>query len=317
MRVKVALTCGTDVKVFRRGYHARMIVPPAVFGHELAGDIVAVGEDVAGFSRGPARGGGQLRPLRGMLLLPRGLRESLRGPAVQQRRLRRIHPHPGAHRRAQHVRDSRLTSATRMPRWSSRWPACCAASKRPHPRAATPSRHRPGPHRPDVRQAGQGLRLPRDRGRAAARRSSTAPRAMGADELLIVDGRRFRSGQAVRDLTARPRRRHRHRSRRQAGDLGMGRQHGAPRRHGQLLRRLPQRQPRQPGHVPAALLRDHLQGQLPPHARPTSGRRSTWSAAAHITAAFFVNREEPLANLLEVMRHLMSHNGHLKTAIIP
>jgi L-iditol 2-dehydrogenase len=36
-----------------------------------------------------------------------------------------------------------------------------------------------------------------------------------------------------------------------------------------------------------------------------------------ITGADFVNREEPLANLLEVMRHLMSHNGHLKTAIIP
>jgi len=32
VRVKVALTCGTDVKVFRRGYHARMIVPPAVSG---------------------------------------------------------------------------------------------------------------------------------------------------------------------------------------------------------------------------------------------------------------------------------------------
>src|SRR5674476_823486 len=46
VRVKVALTCGTDVKVFRRGYHARMIVPPAVFGHELAGDVVAIGEDV-------------------------------------------------------------------------------------------------------------------------------------------------------------------------------------------------------------------------------------------------------------------------------
>src|SRR5881628_2278889 len=42
VRVRVALTCGTDVKVFRRGYHARMIVPPAVFGHELAGDVVAV-----------------------------------------------------------------------------------------------------------------------------------------------------------------------------------------------------------------------------------------------------------------------------------
>ena len=44
VRVRAALTCGTDVKVFRRGYHARMIVPPAVFGHELAGDVVAVGE---------------------------------------------------------------------------------------------------------------------------------------------------------------------------------------------------------------------------------------------------------------------------------
>jgi len=30
-----------------------------------------------------------------------------------------------------------------------------------------------------------------------------------------------------------------------------------------------------------------------------------------------VNRVEPLSNLLEVMHHLMSHNGHLKTAIIP
>jgi L-iditol 2-dehydrogenase len=39
--------------------------------------------------------------------------------------------------------------------------------------------------------------------------------------------------------------------------------------------------------------------------------------AGHITASFFVNKEEPLANLLEVMRHLMSHNGHLKTAIVP
>ena len=42
VRVRAALTCGTDVKVFRRGYHARMIRPPALFGHELAGDIVDV-----------------------------------------------------------------------------------------------------------------------------------------------------------------------------------------------------------------------------------------------------------------------------------
>ena len=40
LRIEAALTCGTDLKVFKRGYHAKMIVPPAVFGHELAGTIV-------------------------------------------------------------------------------------------------------------------------------------------------------------------------------------------------------------------------------------------------------------------------------------
>ena len=52
VRVRAALTCGTDLKVFRRGYHARMIVPPAVFGHEFAGDVVAVGSGVRGFHLG-------------------------------------------------------------------------------------------------------------------------------------------------------------------------------------------------------------------------------------------------------------------------
>lgn len=42
VRIEVALTCGTDLKVFKRGYHAKMIVPPAVFGHELAGVICEV-----------------------------------------------------------------------------------------------------------------------------------------------------------------------------------------------------------------------------------------------------------------------------------
>lgn len=52
VRVRAALTCGTDLKVFRRGYHARMIVPPAVFGHEFGGDVVAVGEGVTKFKVG-------------------------------------------------------------------------------------------------------------------------------------------------------------------------------------------------------------------------------------------------------------------------
>src|SRR5512140_2349899 len=52
VRVRTALTCGTDVKVFRRGYHARMIVPPALFGDELAGDNVAAGDRVTKFRAG-------------------------------------------------------------------------------------------------------------------------------------------------------------------------------------------------------------------------------------------------------------------------
>jgi L-iditol 2-dehydrogenase len=47
VRVKVALTCGTDLKVWRQGYHAKMIVPPAVFGHELAGIVEATGSKVS------------------------------------------------------------------------------------------------------------------------------------------------------------------------------------------------------------------------------------------------------------------------------
>ncbi|HTW79922.1 MAG TPA: zinc-binding dehydrogenase [Terracidiphilus sp.] len=52
VHVGTALTCGTDLKVFRRGYHARMIVPPALFGHELAGTVVEAGEGVTDFAQG-------------------------------------------------------------------------------------------------------------------------------------------------------------------------------------------------------------------------------------------------------------------------
>ena len=54
LRHEVALTCGTDVKVYRRGYHARMIVPPAVFGHEVAGVIEEVGPGVTALEPGMA-----------------------------------------------------------------------------------------------------------------------------------------------------------------------------------------------------------------------------------------------------------------------
>ena len=54
LRNHVALTCGTDVKVFRRGYHARMIVPPAIFGHEVSGVVEEIGPEVENVRPGAA-----------------------------------------------------------------------------------------------------------------------------------------------------------------------------------------------------------------------------------------------------------------------
>ncbi|MDB6110707.1 MAG: Alcohol dehydrogenase, zinc-binding protein [Pedosphaera sp.] len=52
IQIEAALTCGTDLKVFKRGYHAKMIVPPAVFGHELAGIIGEVHPGVTNWRAG-------------------------------------------------------------------------------------------------------------------------------------------------------------------------------------------------------------------------------------------------------------------------
>lgn len=46
LRVRLALTDGTDLKVWKRGYHAKMIQPPAVFGHEVVGEVAALGKRV-------------------------------------------------------------------------------------------------------------------------------------------------------------------------------------------------------------------------------------------------------------------------------
>jgi len=51
VRVRAALTCGTDLKTYRRG-HPR--VPFGPFGHEAAGDVLAAGQDAEGFLAGQA-----------------------------------------------------------------------------------------------------------------------------------------------------------------------------------------------------------------------------------------------------------------------
>ncbi|HVB07967.1 MAG TPA: alcohol dehydrogenase catalytic domain-containing protein [Candidatus Acidoferrales bacterium] len=55
IRVQVALTCGTDLKVWKQGSHPRMIHPPAIFGHELAGVVEETGRSVNGTIRAGMR----------------------------------------------------------------------------------------------------------------------------------------------------------------------------------------------------------------------------------------------------------------------
>jgi len=46
VKIKAATTCGTDLKIFHRGYVKKVIRLPTIFGHEWAGDVVEVGEGV-------------------------------------------------------------------------------------------------------------------------------------------------------------------------------------------------------------------------------------------------------------------------------
>ncbi|BCY13544.1 zinc-dependent dehydrogenase [Actinoplanes sp. L3-i22] len=50
IRVRNCSTCGTDVKISKFGHHH--IHPPRVMGHEIAGEIVAVGAGVEGWAAG-------------------------------------------------------------------------------------------------------------------------------------------------------------------------------------------------------------------------------------------------------------------------
>jgi len=47
VRVKAATTCGTDLKIFQRGYVEGVIALPTVFGHEWAGEVVEVSEELS------------------------------------------------------------------------------------------------------------------------------------------------------------------------------------------------------------------------------------------------------------------------------
>jgi len=314
VRVKVALTCGTDVKVFRRGYHARMIVPPAVFGHELAGDVVAVGEDVTRFSVGQRVVASNSAPCEDCFFCRRGLQnlcedllfnngayaEYIRIPArIVERNTYEIPSHVGYH-------DAALAE-----------PLACVV--RGFEECA--------PHEGDtIAIIGLGpiglmfvklAKLWGCRVVAVGRRQQQLARAqaLGADE-LVVAGEHSDPVKAIRNLTHG-----------RGADIAIEAV-GKPQtwqwaanmvRRGGTVNFFGGCPNDSTVNLDTALLHySEITCKASFHHTPGYIRKALdLVSAGHITASFFVNREEPLANLLEVMRHLMSHNGHLKTAIVP
>lgn len=70
VQVNTALTCGTDVKTYRRGHPK--YDPPTLFGHEFCGVVVETGPEVAGFERGMRVVAGNTAPCNACYYCKRG-----------------------------------------------------------------------------------------------------------------------------------------------------------------------------------------------------------------------------------------------------
>ncbi len=107
VRVEVALTCGTDLKVWKQGSHARMIQPPALFGHELAGVVEAKGSAVnGGVHAGMRVVPSNSAPCNVCLYCRKGQPNLCEDLLFNNGAYARIHSHSGANRAAEHAGDS-------------------------------------------------------------------------------------------------------------------------------------------------------------------------------------------------------------------
>lgn len=314
VRVRAALTCGTDVKVFRRGYHARMIVPPALFGHELSGDIVAVGSAVENFHVGQRVVAANSAPCGECLYCRRNSEnlcenllfnngayaEFIRIPErIVQKNLYEIPPHVT-------YPDAALIE-----------PLACVL------KGIEDSLVRAGDCVAVIGLGPIGLMFVRIAGLLGARVIAIGRRQGQLDRALRMGAKDVISTADTDDVVSAVR----------AATGGHGADIvieavGKPQTWQEAVRMV-----RRGGTV-------NLFGGCPNdtsisldtnrlhyseitlkasfHHTPTLIQRALKAVArGDITARDFVNREEPLQNLLEVFKHLMSHNGHMKTAIIP
>jgi L-iditol 2-dehydrogenase len=314
VRVRAALTCGTDVKVFRRGYHARMIVPPALFGHELSGDVIAAGDEVTRFRPGQRIMAANSAPCNQCFYCKRGnenLCEDLlfnNGAYAEFMRIPARIVERNTYLLPDHIsyQDAALSE-----------PLACVM------RGLEETHLRAGQTCVVIGLGPIGLMFVRlaniigARVIAVGRRKSQVERAsrMGADESLI-SAHGADIVHMVRELTGG-----------YGADVAIEAV-GIPETWEQAVRMV-----RRGGTV-------NFFGGCPTeskvaldtnllHYSEITCKASFHHTPAHIRKALecvsrgeiasgdFVNRVEPLANLLEVMRYLMSHNGHMKTAIIP
>ncbi len=314
VRVRAALTCGTDVKVFRRGYHARMIVPPALFGHELSGDVVAAGENIRHFRPGQRVVAANSAPCGKCFYCCRRLEnlcEDLlfnNGAYAEFIRIPKRIVEENLYEIPSHIsyQDAALIEPL----------ACVLRGLEECGLAGVET----------IAVIGLGpiglmfVRLAKVLGVrviAIGRRQTQLDRAarMGAAEL-------FCTGDAV-DLAAVVK----ERTAGRGVDVAIEAV-GTPETW-QLAARMVRR-----GGVvnffggcptdsavdldTSLLHYSEITCKASFHHTPAYIRKALDTVSrGDITARDFVNREEPLTNLLEVLRHLMSHNGHLKTAIIP
>lgn len=314
VRVKAALTCGTDVKVFLRGYHARMIVPPAVFGHELAGDIVAAGDGVERFKVGDRIVAANSAPCMTCFYCRRSLTNLCEDLLFNNGAYAEFIRIPGrivernTHLIPDHIsyQDAALVE-----------PLACVL------RGLEETGVRSGDTVAVIGLGPIGLMFVRlaevlgARVIALGRRQTQLDRAvrLGANE-VVSTGTASDPVRAVKDLTSG-----------RGADVAIEAV-GHPRAWetaAQLVRK--------GGTVnffggcpndsrisldTSLLHYSEITCKASFHHTPEHIRKALeLIGAGYITARDFVKGEEPLTNLLEVMRYLMSHNGHLKTAIIP
>jgi L-iditol 2-dehydrogenase len=315
VRVRAALTCGTDVKVFRRGYHARMIQPPALFGHELAGDIVAVGSGVKNFRVGQRVVAANSAPC-GQCFYCQRDQENLcsdllfnNGAYAEFIRIPARIVEKNTHILPEHIsyQDAALVE-----------PLACVM------RGLEESGVRAGDTIAIIGLGPIGMMFVRlaktvykARVIAIGRRQSQLDRAgrMGADE-LVLNEEGANVIQPVRDLTGG-----------HGADVVIEAV-GLPEvwqlavkllRRGGVVNFFGGCPTGTDVGVDTNLLHySELTLKASFHHTPALIRKALDTVnRGYVSAKDMVNRVEPLTNLLEVMQHLMSHNGHLKTAIIP